>query len=295
MKKIAGLSLCILLIFSFSSVAQTVVNNPLAEKTLIDDDVPTWKINDFWNYEIDEFLFQLNMSGQFIELGLNTEELEISVGSQPATSHQLDISGKLKGEFLYDDGAGMRLGGNLYFTRISGFANIREADLAAENEEIVISTIALLTEHPLEIPVPIPIPLRITLAIEQLTPRPLIDFPLFDGKIGILPGLSISANITVESIVLKILHLFIPEIPDVISLETVIHLPQILYSASVEEITVKAGNYTAYNIDFYEGLLGSIYYAPEAGSLIKAVASLDIPDELLVSFNGELQATNYIP
>ena len=295
MKKIASLSLCILFIFSFSSVAQSVINNPLTEKTLIDDDVPTWKIDDFWGYEINEFLFQANMTGQYIELGLNTDELEISVGSQTATSHQLDISGKLKGDFLYDDGAGIRLGGKLYFTKISGSALIREADLAAESEEIVISTIALLTEHFLEIPIPLPVPLKITIVIEQLTPRPLIDFPLFEGKIGLLPGLSISANITVESIVLKILHLFIPDIPDVISLETVVNIPQILYSASVEEITVEAGNYTAYNIDFYEGLLGSIYYAPDAGSIIKAVASLEIPDELLVRFDGELQSTNYIP
>ena len=294
MKKIAGLSLCILLIFSFSSVAQTLVNNPLAEKNLIDDDVPTWEVNDFWNYQINEFLFQANMTGQYIELAINTDELGVTVGSQTTTSHQLDVSGKLKGNFLYDDGA-MRLGGNLYLTKIEGSAQIQQADLAAEKEEIVITTIALLTEHFFEFNIPIPIPLKITIVIEQLTPRPIIDFPLSEGKMGLLPGLSISANITVESIVLTILHLFIPDIPNVITLESVINLPQILYSASVEEVTVGAGTYTAYNIDFYQGLLGSIYYAPDAGSIIKAVASLDIPGELLVKFEGELQSTNYIP
>ena len=110
--------MCIVLIFSFSSAAQTVLNNPLAEKTFIDDDVPTWEMDDYWVYKIDEFLFQLNMTGQYIELALNSNDLEISVGSQTATSYQLDVSGKLQGEFLYDDGAGMRLGGKLYFTKI---------------------------------------------------------------------------------------------------------------------------------------------------------------------------------
>ena len=92
---------------------------------------------------------------------------------------------------------------------------------------------------------------------------------------------------------LRILHIFKPEIPEEIFLEQNVSLPMVVYTATQENITVEAGDFTAYKIEFFEGLLGSMYYAPAAGNIIKADAELSMP-EIAVSFHGELKDTNYI-
>lgn len=295
MKKLVGLILCIMLVFSFSTVAQTVETDLIKNKTLMDDDVPIWEIGDYWTLVVNEFLVQLNQSGQLIELSMIMDEFTLTVESETTTSYQLSVSGKMQGTFLYDDGAGTRLSGSFLFTRVTGSMQIRKVDLAAENEQIVIKSIALLTEHPFPFSFPIPLPLKITIDIEQTTPRPLIDFPLFDGKMGLLQETQISASIKVESIVLKILHIFNPEVPEEILFDQVMDVPILQYSASVEEVTVEAGIYTAYDIAFFEGLFGSVHYAPEAGNLIKVQAEMEIAGALLVRFQGELKETNFSP
>jgi len=135
--------------------------------------------------------------------------------------------------------------------------------------------------------------LKISMNVLQTMPRPLIDFPLYDGKINILSDAQISVNIKLESIVLKILHIFKPDIPEEILLDKEIGLPMLPYNATMEQVTVEAGTYDAYNIKFLEGLFGSIYYAPAVGNIIKAEANMEIPDQLLVDFHGELKETNY--
>jgi len=262
------------------------------EKTQIDDDVPIWDDGDAWRYNIGRLFFQLNQSGQFIKLDLSLDNLLADVIGVSATSYKIGISGNIAGIFDYDDASGTTLGGILFMTRVSGDLQIRQADLAAEEATIVIKSIALLLEHPISLPIPIPIPLTITITIIQETPRPLIDFPLYDGKIGVIPETDLITKIKVESIVLRILHAFIPDIPEEIILEQNVTLPMLLYSATEEEITVSGGNYTAYNINFYEGLLGSIFYAPTAGNYVKALADISTP-EIMLSIKGELKETTY--
>ena len=58
---------------------------------------------------------------------------------------------------------------------------------------------------------------------------------------------------------------------------------------------MQAGTFTAYDLAFFEGLLGSMHYAPLAGNIIKAQAEMEIPGELLIRFQGELKETNFIP
>lgn len=296
MKKLVGLILCTLLISTVSVVAQNGVTDTVTQNTSttgLDDDVPVWEVGNIWSYKVDTFSIQFIASGKLIGLDLSVESLDLEVVGTTATSYLLDISGKISGTVLFDDGAGIRLSGSLFFTRLEGSMQFRQADLAAEGETIVISTIALITEHPLPIAIPLPIPLTITLNIAHGTPRPFIDFPLFDGKQGILSETTISGDILVESIVLRILHIFNPDLPEEISLEQNFSLPMVVYTATEENITVEAGDFTAYNIEFFEGLLGSMYYAPAAGNIIKADAEL-VSSDLAVIFHGELKDTNYV-
>lgn len=291
MKRTIALFICMLLMFSLSGVAQHIVTKTSNETytTMLDDDVPVWDEDDYWIFDIDTFFIQINESGQFIELDFNMDNLLIEVAqASPGSSYLLDISGKLAGSYSYDDGAGMKIGGALYLTRLSGTMQVRETDLALERGDIKITSIALLTEHPLPISIPIPIPLTIKLSVEHNLPRPLIDFPLFDGKQGIIDEAALSANIRVESIVLKILNIFNPEIPAEIILDQDVNMPNLVYEAIAEEIAVQAGIFNAYNIEFFQGLLGSIYYAPDAGNIIKAEAELDL-EGIFVQFHGEVK------
>jgi hypothetical protein len=162
-----------------------------------------------------------------------------------------------------------------------------------KNANLKLRSIALLNEHPLPIPLPLPIPITITFNFGNSMPRPLIDFPLYDGKMGIITESSMNANITVSSIILKILSILTSSIPAGLSFDYPMSIPQLFYNATVEDITVKAGTFSAYNIVFYEGLLGGIYYAPSVGNMIKAQAEFSIEDMLNFKFYGELEEYSY--
>jgi hypothetical protein len=296
MKRMIGVILCMLLLGSLTGITQCLATNTVLQKTSttsMEDDVPIWDVGDSWTYLIDTCNVQFFESGQLIGINLSMDSFLVEVKETTATSYVLGISGKIQGSFEYDDGAGTTLAGRLYFTKISGTMQLRKADLAVEEALVVIRGIALLKEHPLPISIPIPVPLTITLNVEQSAPRPLIDFPLYDGKEGIISEAHLSANIKVESIVLKILNIFNSEIPKEIILDQVMDIPMLLYTANAEEVTVQAGTFTAYDITFFEGLLGSIYYASATGNIIKAEAEMDIPDQLAIRFHGELKQTNY--
>jgi len=279
-----------LLMCSIPGFAYNVTNE--SHTITIDDDVPIWENGDLWRYEINRLYFSLNQSGQAMSLDLSLNELMINVIGQTTTSYQMGLSGNIAGIFDYNDGAGTTLGGILFITKVSGNLNILKENLASKEANIVIKSIALLLEHPIMLPIPIPVPLTITINIIQDVPRPLIDFPLYDGKEGIIPETTLSTNLRVESIVLKILHAFFSDIPEEIYIEQDINLPMLLYSANEEEISVSGVTYTAYNLEFFQGLLGSLYYAPSAGNYIKAVAEIDTGD-IKLEIDGELVETTY--
>lgn len=292
--KILAIFISILFLVSIGASANTFSKSNFNKQTSsMDDPTPTWSLGNIWTYDINTIEFQLNESGQTIELSLAVNDLKLDVSSETQTAYVLDLSGKISGSFAYDDGAGMTLGGNLYFTSFSGVLNVGKDNLTAHRENIVIKSIALLTEHPIPIPLPLPIPLKITIEVDHPTPRPLMVFPLFDGKVVLVEEIQIMANIKVESIVLTILNLINPEIPAEIVLDQTLDLPQLLYNATLEEVTVTAGIYDAYKLAFFQGLLGSLYYAPIAGNLIKAEAELDVPGSFYLNFEGELKSTTY--
>ena len=298
MKRFIILVIIMLVMCSFSSVAKINIYNQSSEKNdplKMDDDVPTWQVGNYWTYEVDTLNLSLNESGQIFTINFTMNNLNLEVTSTVTDTYVLDVSGKIEGSFLYDDGAGKRLAGNLYFTSFSGNIVVHQSDLALKNGNLVLRSIALLREHPFlsTLPFPLPIPLTITFNLENNMPRPFIDFPLFDGKMGFIVESLISANIKVESIVLKILNIFIPTVPAELFFEQQINLPEIIYNATVENITVKAGMFSAYKIALYEGLLGSINYAPGVGNIIKTEAEMNLEDSLYFKFYGECKKYSF--
>jgi hypothetical protein len=257
----------------------------------MDDDVPVWEIGDSWRYNIAKISLQLNQSGQQMSLDMSMTDLLIDLLGTTATSYKLAVSGNVNGLFDYDDGAGTTIGGILFITKLNGELKINQTNIACEHANFVIRSIALVLEHPLA-PIPLPIPLTITINIVQDSPRSLIDFPLYDGKEGIIPETNLAANIRVESFVLKLLHSLISDFPEEIYVEQNVTLPMLLYTATEEQVSVEAGNYTAYNIEFFQGLFGSLYYAPAVGNFIKAVAEIFTMD-IMLDVKAELKDTTY--
>ena len=281
------------LMCSVPGLALNVETINQVEMATMDDDVPIWTVDNSWGYDINKISFQLNQSGENLRLDLTSDGiLEIKVKETTATSYILSISGKLDGTFNYDNGAGINLGGTLFFTRVSGDIKIRQADLAAEETKITINTIAIIFDHPLFLPVPIPVPLEIAISFIPDTPRSLIDFPLYDGKLGLISEINLSASIKAGSIVLRILHIIRRNIPSEISFDQQVEIPILLYTATEEQINVGGTTYTAHNIEYYLGLIGSIYYAPLAGNIVKASAGINTAD-IMLEFDGELKETTY--
>jgi len=293
MKRLIVLILCTLLMCSIPGLALKIEPIKQTELVSIDDDVPVWDVGNSWGYDIEKLSFQLNQSGRSLVLNLSSDSiLDVKVKDTSETSYKLGISGKLDGVFIYSDETGVNIGGPLFFTRISGNLQIRQSDLAAESTKININTVALVLDHPLFIPVPIPIPLDIEIIFSPNMSRPLIDFPLYDGKLGLISDTNLSVSINAGSIILKILHFIKSDFPSEIFFDQEVNIPMLLYTAAEEMITVGEKTYTAYNIEYFQGLIGSIYYAPLAGNIIKAEAEIST-NNIIFELNCELKETTY--
>ena len=282
MKKQIYVFFCTMIIIVFPCVTGLIITNTLEEiKNLtVEDDAPVWELHNLWTYNVNRFQVNFFSSGALIGLDSSLDNFIVELIGLSESSYILKLSGRIKGYFQYDSGEGIVLKGNLLYTKVSGNLYLRQNDLAIEKLIFVIKGIVLLTENPLQIPIPIPIPLTITINVNQSTPRPFIDFPLYDGKQGLINETSITANIKFESIVLQILSLFIYGIPNEFFIEETLDIPMIDYLAESENISVGAGTFDAYNIKFAQDLFGSVYYAPSAGNFVKAEAVIEIPDHL---------------
>lgn len=293
-KKIAIIIILMLLITSFTSTAENIPEyNNIKEnnKTYFNEDVPTWQINDYWTYDINKLDLKITQSGTQTNLSLIFTNFKLTVVSITNSTYNLNISGKVQGSFLYNDSSGLLLGGKFLFSKMSGSMQLRKSDLATISGELIIKSITLLNQNPLKIPLPIPLTIKVSIAHDSS--RPFIDFPLYDQKLGTISEATPNIDIKVESIVLKILHIFIADIPSEIISHTGLLVPSIPYIATQESISVKAGTFNAYNIRLGLGLIGYLYYAPEVKNIVKLNIGIDLLYQYSMMFNAELINSNY--
>ena len=72
-------------------------------------------------------------------------------------------------------------------------------------------------------------------------------------------------------------------------------IPDLFYVVDTENVTVPAGTFMAYNISLFGGL-GYMYYAPDAGHIIKSMGQFgDISSNMISNLDMELKATNFQP
>lgn len=292
MKKLVGLIVCFLVISCFSVGGQRIYTDSIKQTpnvNTLDDDVPSWQVGDEWIYELNNINFEVISPDATISLHAAMKNLILKVSTISGSSYVLEVTGDIKGDFSYDLGNGTRIAGELTKTTISGSIKINIATLSFEEASLVIDTKMILREYPLPINIPIRIPFTITVSVVHDTPRPVIEFPLFDGKSGTITEAYVTISIKVESIILKLINIFVPDIPSEINYETGTFLPSLFYEAIMEQVTVLAGTFSAYHIGFLQGAIGAVYYAPERENIIKIEMNLEIQDELIIGVSGELK------
>ncbi|MDH7507478.1 MAG: hypothetical protein QHH15_06835 [Candidatus Thermoplasmatota archaeon] len=295
MKKQINIFLCMMIIIILPNPAGLVLNSNLQsiKNSSFDDYAPEWKLDNSWNYYINRFQINFSISNALMALDSYIDNLTVEMIGYSGSSYKLGLSGNIKGVFEYDSGEGMVLKGNLLFTKFSGNSFIRKNDLANEKTQIIIKGIVLLTEHTFRIPLPIPLPLTITVNMIQNNPRSFVDFPLYDGKHGLINETIISLDIKIESIILRIFSFFFEEIPYSIYYKDTYIFPMLNYSIKTSNITVYAGSFNTYNISFSWDLFGSIFYAPLVGNIVKIESVIEVPDQFMVLCIGELKDYYY--
>jgi hypothetical protein len=293
-KKLTIIIFCIILLSSFTVTPKNLsINDNTEEKseTLSDEDAPIWQNDDYWSYDIDTLEITVIQSGTQIVMDLTIDEFKPIVTSVTQSTYNLDLSGKVRGSFSFDDGSGSNFGGDLIYTKMSGDMQVRKTDLATMSGTIIIKSIAILRENPLSIP--LPLPLTITVSMSHSSPRPFIDFPLYEGKIGTISEAPTNIEIKAESFILRILNIFIPEIPAEIIIPYEFEIPLIPYLIYQENISVQAGTFNTYNAELGLGLVGNSYYSPDAGNIVKLDINLDLPGQYTIKFSSELKKYNF--
>ena len=227
--------------------------------------IETWKDGDEWIYDIKNIA--INYSG--INLNANIEKLDVV-----EKNGQLELKGRIKGNFNADLQPPLQFTGNLFFITLNG--NIK-MDENFGFEEANIEAKGLITVKFETFPIPIPIPVKSDINIKFTPTLHLIDFPLETKK----TWNSEICNVEINGMASALFGLI--KYP----IEYKLYLGSLEGSCNgKEKINVEGGQYEAYKISYYDFL--TLYYAPSIANIVKVEANIN-DNEL----QGELRETNY--
>jgi hypothetical protein len=298
------------------------------DTVLFDDDVPVWEIGDSWTYKIDDINVDVEEDNQSIHIHLEIEELPLTVVDDAGDSYTLDFEAEVSGtfDFGFDLGDGpIVITAVLESTPVTGDVTIAKSNLGikAVNAYMVGRLLVNIIEQPyIELPFSlpeIPVPGEIDVAVDFSNPFALLDFPLNTSKVWNLAYTNCSVDGSIQSIWFKIIN-FINIIADLLSIEllppelsdllpvldigdllvliygtNVFEIPEVPFAfacSSMDNITVEAGTYSAYNISIVGGL-AQCYYAPEVGNVAKLYGDFTELLPYIQELNMELVDTNY--
>ncbi|MCK4415536.1 MAG: hypothetical protein KAU84_00130 [Thermoplasmatales archaeon] len=289
-KKLLGIFVCMLLIATMAipisalndfnkSNTLDVANVPKTTST--DADVPVWETGDSWTYEI-----------------------EMTSRTDPNETMKYTLSGDLVFTVVDDTGDHYTLEGigesisivgnigklGLKSSRIITFNTdlvVRKSDLGVSSYYYMFKGIAFITLGIIIIPFPIQVQVYRN---SEFTPeRPLLPFPLFDGKNGTFNSVTLK-----EDWATTMFWGLITADEGNGSGHTVTSD----YICTAEQITVPAGTYEVYNVTTYEhGNYARLYYNTTVGNTVK-FSNKQVHDEwhdwwLIQEF--KLKSTTYTP
>ena len=299
------------------------------EVVSFDDDVPIWEISDIWTYRIDDIIIDFEEENQTIHINLQIDSLSLEVIDDTGDSYKLSINAEVSGtcDAYFDFGDGpVNITARLESTPVSGDISFVKSNLGMEELNVYMEghlQVNVLEQPYIDLPfsIPeIPVPGIISLNVDFENPFAILDFPLNTTKIWNLSSTNFSVDGEIKSIWLNILN-FVNKIASIFGVEllppelaellpifdigdalnaldvgNVFEIPAIPYAFACfnrSNVTVEAGTYDAYNITIVGGL-ASVYYAPEAGNIIRISGKLEELLPYIKDISMELIETNYV-
>ena len=284
--KIIGIFLGAILFTTTFAIAKNVETMNLKQgsygeiPTSFDDDVPIWEVGYKWIYDIEFSYIIYEEDYMHMSLQISLNNFDINVVDCTGDSYRTEFDDNVNGDFSIQVEGLPTVTGTFKDTVLDGYAIFEKTNLSVKeiyaHLEGRLSLIGLI---------PIPFDCEVTMNFEPSYGS--LDFPLYVGKNWEIPDFTISI---VGSISLPGIASIIPGIPDEIEIDNeMFNLGGNAECVGMENITVSAGTYNAYNISIDEST--SYYYAPAAGFIIKIVPQIPI-EECDIVF--ELKSTNYI-
>jgi len=273
-------------------------------ETEICGSIPTWEIGDMWKYKINEIEFINEDLTNPIVIQFSDSILTLNVVSISDNYYNLDFISSQYGNFeLIISNYNIKLFGKFNILRplkIEGTIQINKNDLSISGLTLYLSGLFKINFAD-RLLLTIPVPIDFSIELEAKPGLKIINFPLVVENIYGLPSFNITVDGDIASPwfrVIKIVNSITSFFgKPLFSDEFAQFLPRIDFGeilkwysgdntyyvdnstwygvpvfaiASFENITVEAGTYQAYNITFpFE--MGCIYYAPEAGSMVKLI------------------------
>jgi hypothetical protein len=319
MKKIIVGIIIFILIITPGVYAININVKEKSEATSLEADVPVWKINDQWIYQIDNIYIYSDIWYAKTYLSLTIGELPLTVISTVGDFYTLQFQTSISGYYkmCFDNSNGFM---NLTFSfsnlKLSGDVKIEKSTLGIKELSVAFNREKFMLEiEQSYFTLPsflqkISTKLTMSMTGTFTTPLSLLTFPLSTGISWDLASTNVTINGKIQSVWLYLLNFmnkiaklfgkeFLP--PEVSALLPVIHIEDefkfpandsTFFCLSTENITVPAGTYNAYTISFLEGK-AQCYYAPTAGNVIKITGNLEKIIHGLTNFNMELLSTNY--
>jgi hypothetical protein len=341
-----------MLIATFFTVAKNVEKEtPNSEPhsqamvTFGDDiSVPVWKVGDYWDYQINTIVVDLDEEGFLIHITLETDNLSLNVVDDTDDSYTVEIKATLNGNgyanMNFGDGL-INVTAELEATTLSGNILFNKTDLGIKHIEATLDGgihLKVIENPYIQREIPMNIPATINISVDGNVPYPIIDFPLNVSNTWGLPAINISLDGTIQSkwfnliawlntiarnhwkfveliagfigidpAMLKIISDILADILPVIDIRYVLtkyagvepvfafpEVPDIFICNNTENITVGGRTFFAYNISVGGGI-GSMYYAPEAGTIVKISGRFKDIIPFVNDLNAELIETNYQP
>lgn len=322
---------------------ETIYKNPqekfVSSMSNYDDDVPIWDVGNSWTYNIEDININYENGNDVVHIHITFGDITFDVTGDTGDFYTVRFKAKLKGDFEVDmEDMQVKVSGRLAKllpTKIEGIILYRKSDLAIRDINTHLSGFlkARIEENPfIQISLPsVLIPGDLNIDSNFNSPFAILDFPLSTYKLWGISSNSITIDGIINSIWLRFLNimnkllmlfdidLLPPEIADglpsidvdevlkLLGLPSVVNVPPIeiaFVCRDMEELTIEAGTYNAYNITtpiFEE--IGNFYYVPEVGKIAKISINGDAISGLISALYGgniefsdiniELIETNY--
>jgi hypothetical protein len=288
----------------------STVNNLISDdkNTFYSDDVPIWKKGTVWTYKLDDINIDFdNGYGEVFHLHIGTGNIPFTVVSDSGSSYLVSFNAKISGNMYIETETGhysIKVQATLIRTQLKGDISFRKSDLAISSINIQLSAkVALSISKPISLPA-LRVFATLKLNIGFSNPYTILSFPMATNSSWGLPATGLSVDGSLRSPWLRVVNIantllrltgripaeykdlsdMIAKILPVIDISDTLNLfnisnpidipeePGMFYCSNMENVSVQAGSYNAYNISIMG--MANMYYAPDVGKIIKITGNI---------------------